>query len=98
MSFTQTLNSYSLVIALPLLFLALAMLLPVRRWRVRVPIYAGAIMVAVALFVFLRPGGSTVQSTAEAADVLASWSLTKYLSGGVGICQDGCRGRQPCLS
>lgn len=72
MSFTETLNSYSLVIAFPVLLLSMFLLLPIKRWRVRIPLYAGVLVVALVGFAFLRPGDSTVGSTEEANAVLAS--------------------------
>ncbi len=72
MSFTETLNSYSLVIAFPILLLSMFLLLPIRRWRVRIPLYSGVLVVSVIVFSLLRPGGSTVESTEEANQILAS--------------------------
>lgn len=72
MSFTETLNSYSLVIAFPVLLLSMFILLPIRRWRLRIPLYSGVLILAVIGFSLLRPGGSTVGSTDEAIEVLAS--------------------------
>lgn len=72
MSFTEILNSYSLVIAFPLLLLSMLVLLPIKRWRVRIPLYSTVLIAALIGFSILRPGGSTVTSTAEANQVLAS--------------------------
>ncbi len=72
MSFTETLNSYSLVIAFPLLLLSMFVLLPIRRWRVRIPLYSTVVILAVIGFALLRPGSSNVASTDEANQVLAS--------------------------
>ena len=71
MSIFETLNSYSLVIAFPVLFLGLVALLPIRRWRVRVPVYSAVLVGALVVFALLRPGTSTVESTAEANQVLS---------------------------
>ncbi|MDA0232538.1 MAG: thioredoxin family protein [Chloroflexi bacterium] len=72
MSFTEILNSYSLVIAFPVLLLSMFVLLPIRRWRVRIPLYTTVLVAAVIGFSLLRPGDSTVASTEEANQVLAS--------------------------
>lgn len=72
MSITETLNAYSLVVAVPLLLLAMFMLLPIKRWRVRIPLYAGVVVIALVGFLFLRPGDSNVASTEEANQVIAS--------------------------
>ncbi len=72
LSFTETLNSYSLVIAFPVLLLSMFLLLPIKRWRVRIPLYSTVLVLALIGFTLLRPGGSTVASTDEAHQVLAS--------------------------
>ncbi len=72
MSFSETLNHYSLVIAFPVLILALFLLLPIRRWRDRIPLYTAVLVLGLIGFALLRPGGSTVSSTEEANQVLAS--------------------------
>ncbi len=72
MSFTELLNSYSLVIAFPVLLLSMFLLLPIKRWRVRIPLYSTVLVLALIGFSLLRPGGSTVASTDEANQVLAS--------------------------
>lgn len=72
MSITELLNSYSLVIALPLLLLSMMLLLPIRRWRVRIPLYSAVLVTALIVFTLLRPGDSTVASAQEANQVLAS--------------------------
>lgn len=72
MSFTEILNSYSLVIAFPVLLLSMFVLLPIRRWRLRIPLYSTVLVLAVIGFSLLRPGGSTVGSTDEANQILAS--------------------------
>lgn len=72
MSFTEILNSYSLVIAFPVLLLSMFILLPIRRWRLRIPLYSTVLVLAIIGFSLLRPGGSTVASTEEANQVLAS--------------------------
>ena len=72
MSFTEILNSYSLVIAFPLLLVSMFVLLPIKRWRIRIPLYATVLVVTLIVFSLLRPGGSTVASTDEANVVLSS--------------------------
>ena len=72
MSFGETLNSYLLVIALAVLLLSMFMLLPIRRWRVRIPLYATVLVLALIGFSLLRPGNSTVATTEEANQVLYS--------------------------
>lgn len=72
MSFTETLNSYSLVIAFPVLLLSMFILLPIKRWRVRIPLYSTVLVLAIIGLSLLRPGASTVASTEEANQVLTS--------------------------
>lgn len=72
MSFTEILNSYSLVIAFPVLLLSMLLLLPIKRWRVRIPLYTTVLVTGLIVVSLLRPGGSTVDSTEEANLVLAS--------------------------
>ena len=66
------LNQYSFVIAFVIFFIALAAFLPVKRWRMRLPIYVGAVVLALAIYIFLRPGDSSVSTAAEADQVLTS--------------------------
>jgi len=72
MSITETLNSYSLFILFPLFLVALIMLLPIKRWRIRIPLYTAVLVAGVVTIFLLRPGDSTVASTEEANAVLAS--------------------------
>ena len=55
MSFTETLNSYSLFILFPALLLVMATMLPVRRWRLRIPLYTAVLVIGVVGYAFLRP-------------------------------------------
>lgn len=72
MSFTEMLNSYSLVIAFPVLLVGMFMLLPVKSWRIRIPLYLSVLLVGLVVFSILRPGDSTVSTTGEANSVLES--------------------------
>ena len=88
MSFTETLNAYSLFIVFPLFMLSLAFFLPVKRWRLRAPIYVGVVVVAVLAYAFIRPGNSTVASTDEANQVLASGEpvFIEFFSNNCALC------------
>ena len=68
----EFLNQYSFVIGFVILFVALAGFLPAKRWRIRIPVYLGAIALALIVYALLRPGDSSVSSAAEAEQVLAS--------------------------
>lgn len=68
----EFLNQYSFVIGFVILFVALAGFLPAKRWRIRVPVYIGAIALALVVYALLRPGDSSVSSASEADQVLAS--------------------------
>ena len=72
MSFTETLSSYSLVILFPLFLLALASFLPIKRWRTRIPVYASVMVIGAVAFLLLRPGDSSVGSTAEANEIISA--------------------------
>ena len=72
MSFTEMLNAYSLWIAFPGLLLGIVMLVPIKRCQVRVPVYTTVIVIGLVAVLVLRPGSSTVSSTAEANGILAS--------------------------
>lgn len=67
----ETLNQYSFVIAVPVFLVAMFALLPIRRWRVRIPLYTGVAVAALVVFLSLRPGDSSVASTKEVERLLA---------------------------
>ena len=72
MSIFETLLSYSVVILIPVLALGLATLLPVKRWRLRGPLYAVVLVVAIFAVFQITPGESNVSSTAEANEIISS--------------------------
>jgi thiol-disulfide isomerase/thioredoxin len=72
MSLFETLLSYSLIILVPVIAIGLASLLPARRWRVRAPLYAVTLAIAIFVMFQVTPGSSNVSSTAEANEILAS--------------------------
>lgn len=70
----QLLNQYSFPLAVVMFLLVLAMFIPMRRWRISVPIYLGVVVVMALVYTSMRPGSSTVDSPAEAEAVLAAGS------------------------
>ena len=72
MSFTEMLNAYSIWIAFPGFLLGVVMLVPIKRWSVRIPVYTSVLVIGLVAILVLRPGDSTVSSTAEANEILAS--------------------------
>ncbi len=72
MSLTEIWNSYALVIAFPALLVSILLFLPIRRWRVRLPLYSTVFILAIIGVSLLRPGDSNVASTEEANEILAS--------------------------
>lgn len=72
MSFFETLISYSLVILIPIVAVGLVTLLPIKRWRLRAPLYVGVLAVAIFVMFQVTPGQSNVSSTAEANEIIAS--------------------------
>ncbi len=88
MSFTETLSSNSLFIIFPLFLLSLAFLLPIKRWRVRLPFYTAVIVAAVIAYALIRPGDSTVASTDEANQILASGQpvFIEFFSNSCALC------------
>lgn len=67
---TRFINEYSFPILLAVIAVSMAFLLPARTWQVRAIITAAAVAVLLGGYAFLRPGDSTVASTAEADAVL----------------------------
>ena len=63
-------NEYSFPVLLAVIAVSIALLLPAKSWRTRAIITAAVVAVALGGYAFLRPGGSTVASTAEADAVL----------------------------
>jgi thiol-disulfide isomerase/thioredoxin len=72
MSISQMLSAYSIWIAFPGFLLGLVMLVPIKRWSVRIPVYTLVIVIGLAVILLLRPGDSTVSSKTEVNDILAS--------------------------
>ena len=68
----EAINQYSFVIAVPVFFVALFALLPIKRWRTRIPLYSAVAIIALLVLFSLRPGNSTVSSTEEVEQLLAS--------------------------
>ena len=88
MSFSEMLNAYSLWIAFPGLLLGIVMLVPIKRWQVRAPVYAAVIVTGLVAVLVLRPGDSTVSSTAEANEILVSGQpvFVEFFSNSCTIC------------
>lgn len=67
---SRLLNEYSFLILLAILAVSIAFLVPAKSWRTRAFITAAVVAALLGAYALLRPGGSTVASTAEADAVL----------------------------
>jgi hypothetical protein len=65
-------NHYSAYIAIPGFVVVMIVLLPIKSWRKRIPIYSAATIIALAVVFALQPGDSTVVSADEAQTVITS--------------------------
>lgn len=63
-------NEYSFPILLAVIAVSVALLTPAQTWRVRALVTAAVVGALLGAYALLRPGASTVASTAEADAVL----------------------------
>jgi thioredoxin 1 len=67
-------NHYSAYIVIPSFIVAMVLMLPIKSWRKRIPIYSVVAIIALAIVFALQPGDSTVVSADEAQTVITSGS------------------------
>ncbi|MSQ09379.1 MAG: hypothetical protein EXR57_05240 [Dehalococcoidia bacterium] len=64
-------NYNSFLLLLAAFAIALALLLPAKRWQTRALVVASCVALVLGGYVYLRPGESTVSSTTEVDDLIA---------------------------
>jgi thiol-disulfide isomerase/thioredoxin len=67
-------NHYSAYIVIPSFIVAMVVMVPIKSWRKRIPIYSVVAIIALAIVFALQPGDSTVVSADEAQTVITSGS------------------------
>lgn len=67
-------NHHSAYIVIPGFIVAMIVMLPIKSWSKRIPIYSAAVIIALAVVFALQPGDSTVTSADEAQTVITSGS------------------------